>query len=190
MFTGLNAQVLGISVDHVPCLKAWAESLGGINYPLLSDFWPHGKVAKKYGVLRTEGHSERALFIVDKEGIIRYIDIHDIDDQPNNDVLFEELRRIDPQAASMEPSQPEPVELPHGGIVMYCTKWCSDCRKARAWLKERKWDYAEVDLYGTPGALDQVRKWGDGKLITPTFEIDGTIILDFDEDRLRQVLDR
>ena len=52
-FTGLNAQVLGISVDHVPCLTAWAESLGGIHYPLLSDFWPHGSVAERYGVLRS-----------------------------------------------------------------------------------------------------------------------------------------
>jgi glutaredoxin len=174
----------------VPCLKAWADSLGGINYPLLSDFWPHGKVAKKYGVLREEGHSERAIFIIDKEGIIRYIDIHDIDDQPNNEILFEELRRIDPMAASKEAPKLEPVELPQGGIVMYCTKWCQDCRKARVWLKEQKLDYIEVDLYGTPGALEQARKWGDGKLITPTFDIDGTIILDFDEHRLREVLKR
>ena len=72
-FEGYNTQVLGISVDHVPCLKAWAESLGGISYPLLSDFWPHGAVARQYGVFREEaGHSERALFVVDKQGIIRY----------------------------------------------------------------------------------------------------------------------
>jgi len=75
----LNAQVLGISIDHVPCIQAWADSLGGIHYPLLSDFWPHGAVAKKYGVLRVEGYAERAIFIIDKIGIIRYIDIHDID---------------------------------------------------------------------------------------------------------------
>src|SRR5512136_2939373 len=99
-FEKLNAQVLGISVDHVPCLKAWAESLGGINFPLLSDFWPHGAVAVKYGVLRPEGHSERAIFMIDKRGIIRYIDIHNIDEQPDNDVLFAELRKIDPVAAA------------------------------------------------------------------------------------------
>ncbi len=162
----------------------------GIHYPLLSDFWPHGNVAKKYGVLRKDGRSERAIFIVDREGIIRYIDIHDIDDQPNNEILFEELRKIDPDAATNEPPKPKPVELPHGGIVMYCTKWCQDCKKARAWLKEQKLEYVEVDLYGTPGALEQARKWGDGKLITPTFDIDGTIILDFDEDRLNQILMR
>ncbi len=90
----MNAQVLGISVDHIPCLKAWAESLGGISFPLLSDFSPFGAVADLYGVRRSEGFSERAIFVIDKKGIIRYIDIHDIDDRPSNDVLFRELERI------------------------------------------------------------------------------------------------
>jgi len=187
-FAGLNAQVLGISVDHVPCLKAWAESLGGINYPLLSDFWPHGGVADKYGVLRTEGYTERALFIIDKEGIIRYIDIHDIGDQPSNEVLRAELRRIDPDAAASEPREPEAVELPRGGIVMYCARWCPDCRKARSWLEERGLDYVEVDVSTVPGAAGRVRQWADGKLVTPTFDINGTIIVDFDEERLSEVL--
>jgi peroxiredoxin len=93
-FAGLNAQVLGISVDHVPCLKAWAESLGGISFPRLSDFCPQGAVARKYGVKRKEGFSERAIFVLDKFGIIRYIDIHDIDDRPKNTVLFAELGKV------------------------------------------------------------------------------------------------
>ncbi len=185
-FAGLNAQVLGISVDHVPCLIAWAESLGKISYPLLSDFWPHGQVAEKYGVLREEGHSERALFILDKDGIIRYIDIHDIGDQPDNEVLFAELRRIDPEAAASEPQAPKAVELPKGGIVMYCTKWCADCKRARHWLQARGLEYTEVDIYDVPGASQQVRQWADGKLVTPTFDIDGDIVLDFDVDELEQ----
>jgi peroxiredoxin len=92
-FGKLNAQVLGISVDHVPCLKAWAESLGGISFPLLSDFGPLGAVARKYGVKRKEGFSERAIFVLDKFGIIRYIDIHKITDRPKNKVLFAELKK-------------------------------------------------------------------------------------------------
>jgi peroxiredoxin len=92
-FGKLNAQVLGISVDHVPCLKAWAESLGGISFPLLSDFSPQGSVAKKYGVRRKEGFSERAIFVLDKFGIIRYIDIHKIADRPKNKILFAELKK-------------------------------------------------------------------------------------------------
>jgi len=187
-FAGLNAQVLGISIDHVPCLTAWAESLGEISYPLLSDFWPHGAVAEKYGVLRVEGYTERALFIVDKEGGIQYIDIHDIGDQPSNEVLRAELRRIDPDAAAREPKEPEAAGLPHGGIVMYCARWCRDCRKARAWLQERGLDYTEVDVNAVPGAAAQARQLADGKLVTPTFDIDGTIILDFDEAKLAEVL--
>jgi len=190
-FAGLNAQVLGISVDHVPCLVAWAASLG-VSYPLLSDFWPHGAVARKYGVFRdAEGHSERALFIVDKAGVIRFIDIHDIDDQPSNEVLFAELSRIDPAAAARAAAQPAKQEvppLPHGGIVMYCTKWCPDCRKARAWLQARNLNYVEVDVNAVPGAAAQVRQWAGGKLITPTFDIDGTIVLDFDQKRLEELL--
>jgi glutaredoxin len=187
-FAGLNAQVLGISVDHVPCLKAWAESLGGINYPLLSDFWPHGAVAKKYGVLRKEGYTERAIFVIDRQGVIRYIDIHDIDDQPSNEELLEELRRIDPQAAAAAPAEEKPVALPHGGIVMYCTAWCPDCKRARAWLAERKLEYTEVDINAVPGAAAQVRQWGGGNLITPVFDIDGTIIVDFDVEKLEEIL--
>ena len=80
------------------------------------------------------------------------------------------------------------VELPTGGIVMYCTRWCKDCRKAREWLQEKKLEYTEVDIYKVPGASDQVRSWADGHLVSPTFDIDGTIILDFDEERLREVL--
>lgn len=187
-FAGLNAQVLGISIDHEPCLVAWAESLGGINYPLLSDFWPHGEVAKKYGVLRSEGYSERALFIIDKEGIIRYIDIHDVDDQPDNEVVLAELRRIDPEAAASALAEPKETALPRGGIVMYCSRWCPDCRRARAWLQEQGLGYVEVDINAVPGAAAQVREWADGKLITPTFDIDGTIVLDFDQEKLEEVL--
>jgi alkyl hydroperoxide reductase subunit AhpC len=51
-------------------------------------------VARQYGILRDEGFSERAIFVVDKKGLISYIDIHDIADKPSNDVLFAELKKI------------------------------------------------------------------------------------------------
>ena len=93
-FERYDAQVLGISVDNVPCNKAWANSMGGISYPLLSDFWPHGFVAVKYGVLRSEGITERALFVIDRKGIVRYKDIHPIGDQPKNNELFQALKKL------------------------------------------------------------------------------------------------
>ena len=188
-FAGLDTQVLGISVDSVPCLTAWAKDLGGINYPLLSDFWPHGAIARAYGVLRNEGTSERALFIIDKKGIIRYVDVHEIDQQPSNEVLRASLRAIDPEVRHRpDPTPPVPVALPHGGIVMYCTKWCSDCKDARAWLAKHKLPYTEVDITYTAGAAQQVERWANGNRTTPTFDIDGTIVVDFDLPRLREVL--
>src|SRR5213079_3188086 len=80
-FAGYDAQVLGISVDSVPSNAAWAKSLGGLTYDLLSDFEPKGEVARLYGAYRPEGFSERALFIVDKEGKLAYKDIHEIGDR-------------------------------------------------------------------------------------------------------------
>jgi glutaredoxin len=185
----LDTQVLGISVDSTDCLRAWAESLGGINYPLLSDFWPHGGVAQKYGVLRVEGYTERAIFLLDKQGVIRYIDIHDIDLQPSNEELRRVIREVDATVRNRpEEPKPQPVDLPHGGIVVYCTKWCPDCRRARQWLASYKLPYIEVDITTTPGAAEQVEQWANGNRTTPTFDIDGTIIVDFDEARLREVL--
>ena len=95
-FEGYDAQVLGISVDSVPCNVAWAKSLGNLSYDLLSDFEPKGEVARAFGAYRTaDGISERALFIVDKDGKIAYKDIHNIGDQPDNEDLFEALRKLE-----------------------------------------------------------------------------------------------
>ena len=94
-FKGYDAQVLGISVDSVPCNTAWAKSLGGLSYDLLSDFEPKGEVARAFGAYRAaDGISERAIFIVDKEGKIAYKDIHNIADQPDNEDLFDVLRNL------------------------------------------------------------------------------------------------
>ena len=86
IFTNNNAILLGITVDNVPTLYAWTKEIA-VNkdklwFPVLSDFYPHGEVAKKYGVLRSTGVSERALFVIDQKGIIRYLDIHDINKRP------------------------------------------------------------------------------------------------------------
>ena len=87
----LNAHVLAISVDAGPSKKAWAESLGGISYDLLSDFHPHGKVATDYGVMRADGISERAIFVVGKDGKITWAKQYQIPEQPNLSELFKAL---------------------------------------------------------------------------------------------------
>lgn len=94
-FEAEDAQVLGISVDFADSNRAWAESLGVERILLLSDYWPHGQVAQAYGVLREQGFTERATFIVDREGVIRFIRIYDLGELPDNEELFEVLRAID-----------------------------------------------------------------------------------------------
>jgi peroxiredoxin (alkyl hydroperoxide reductase subunit C) len=83
MFDENDAVLLGITVDNIPTLYAWTQQMGNLWFPVLSDFWPHGAVADKYGVLRSEGVSERALFFIDKEGIIRDIRVNDINKRPD-----------------------------------------------------------------------------------------------------------
>lgn len=96
-FERYDAQVLGISVDSVPSHVAFAKSVGGITtYPLLADFHPKGEVSKNYGVWKEDkGISERATLIVDKQGVIRYIDVHDIGEAPDNEQLRDVLRELD-----------------------------------------------------------------------------------------------
>ena len=89
-----DTQVLGISVDSTDTNRAWAESLGVEQVLLLSDFWPHGEIAQAYGVLREGGFTERATFIVDKEGIIRFKHVYDINEVPDNEELLQSLRAI------------------------------------------------------------------------------------------------
>jgi alkyl hydroperoxide reductase subunit AhpC len=96
-FERYDAQVVGISVDSIPSHIAFARSIGGIHtYPLLADFHPKGEVSKKYGVYKEDkGHCERAVVIVDKQGIVRYIDVHDISQAPDNAQLIEVLRDLE-----------------------------------------------------------------------------------------------
>jgi glutaredoxin len=186
----MQTQVLGLSVDSVPCLKAWADSLGGITYPLLSDFYPHGAVSKKYGVLRKEGISERAIFVLDKLGIVRYVDVHDIEKQPDNDELMRVLCSVDPQAAAWVAANPLPgssVE-PSADVVMYCTSWCPGCRRARVYLEARAIPYTEIDITRDREAAARVRGWADGNETTPTFNVRGQILVGFDERKMDQAL--
>ena len=94
LFDENDAILLGITVDNIPTLFAWTNQMGKLWFPVLSDFWPHGAVAKKYGVLRSNGVSERALFVINKKGIIRYIDIHDINKRPPLEDLVNELEKL------------------------------------------------------------------------------------------------
>jgi len=93
LFDRYDSILLGITVDNLPTLSAWTKQME-LWFPVLSDFWPHGAVAEKYGVLRSDGVAERALFVIDKEGIVRYIDVHDINWRPPLEDLVSALEKL------------------------------------------------------------------------------------------------
>ena len=90
-----DAVVFGVSIDPQPSKTAWAQTLGPISFDLLSDFHPHGEVAQKYGVFRPkEGFSERAVFVIGKDGRIKWSKTYDIPEQPNNEEMLHALRNL------------------------------------------------------------------------------------------------
>jgi peroxiredoxin len=93
-FDALNARVFGISVDSVWAHKAFAEKLG-IKYPLLADFEPKGAVARKFGLyLEEKGITNRATVVIDGEGVVRQVTVHDIPEQRSNATIVEALKKI------------------------------------------------------------------------------------------------
>lgn len=91
LFEKHNAILLGITVDNIPTLHAWTNQMGDLWFPVLSDFWPHGAAADALGVLRSDGMTERALFVIDTAGIIRYIEVSDINVRPSLEKLIKAL---------------------------------------------------------------------------------------------------
>jgi peroxiredoxin (alkyl hydroperoxide reductase subunit C) len=94
LFDENEAILLGITVDNLPTLHAWTRQMGDLWFEVLSDFWPHGAVADKYGVLRSDGVSERALFFIDKRGIISGILVMDINRRPDLESCAKELKKM------------------------------------------------------------------------------------------------
>ena len=94
MFDENDAVLLGITVDNIPTLYAWTKQMGKLWFPVLSDFWPHGAVADRYGVLRSDGISERALIFIDKKGIIRDIQVNDINKRPDLETCAINLEKM------------------------------------------------------------------------------------------------
>ncbi|MEG6504052.1 redoxin domain-containing protein [Nitratidesulfovibrio sp. 1201_IL3209] len=114
-FERRGAVLLGITTDNLPSLYAWTREMGerapgpgsgeggrhggeddasggtGVWFPVLSDFWPHGAAAAAYGVLRGDGRTERALFVIDRQGVIRHIHVADINKRPPLDIILRAL---------------------------------------------------------------------------------------------------
>jgi peroxiredoxin len=83
-FEKLNTIALGVSVDTVPSKKSWAKRLAINKTSLLADFWPHGGIAKRYGLFRAkQGFSERANIIIDEKGKVMFVKVYPIPQLPD-----------------------------------------------------------------------------------------------------------
>ena len=90
-FLTFDTEILGISCDAIHAVRAFADQ-DGLNFPLLSDFWPHGEVARAYGVFDdTKGSPRRSSFVIDKGGIVRW-SVHN--PSPEGRDLDEHLRQL------------------------------------------------------------------------------------------------
>jgi peroxiredoxin len=95
VFQSHNAVALGMSVDTVPCKKAWAENLDIEKTRLVSDFWPHGEVAKLYGIFREEhGFSARANIILDENQKVAFVKVYEIKTLPDINEIVEFIRKM------------------------------------------------------------------------------------------------
>ena len=94
-FDSLNTVAVGVSVDTVPSKKAWAESLGIRNTRLLSDFWPHGKVAEGYGIFRSKyGTSERSNIVIGENQRIAFFKVYPIGQLPDIQEVINALKKL------------------------------------------------------------------------------------------------
>lgn len=91
-FDALNAVALGLSIDTVPSKNAWTKELGIKNTALLSDFWPHGKIAKAYGIFReTNGFSERANIVLDENHRVIFVKVYPLKELPDIEEILQIL---------------------------------------------------------------------------------------------------
>lgn len=92
-FLKLNTLPIGLSVDPIPSKKAWAENIGLKKLRILSDFWPHGEVAKKFNIFREkDGFSERANIIIDEEGRVIFFKVYPIRELPDIEEIINFLK--------------------------------------------------------------------------------------------------
>ena len=93
-FVDLDCVAVGLSIDSWVSKRAWADEIGVTVTPLLADFWPHGAVARAYGLFREEdGFSERAKVVVDRDGRIAFARVYPIHEAPPLDEALAFLRR-------------------------------------------------------------------------------------------------
>lgn len=97
-FAASDGRIVGVCVDSIMNTTQWEREIGPFDFPLCSDFWPHGEVSRSYGVLREAephaGASDRAVFVIDRGGKIAFRKIYSLHELPPVSETFEALRRL------------------------------------------------------------------------------------------------
>ena len=98
-FADYDAQVVGISPDSIYSHLAWQEkSIGWLEYPLASDYWPHGDVAQKFGIQRLgeplPGINDRSVFVIDKAGKVAFAKVYELGQEPDYEELVSEVKKL------------------------------------------------------------------------------------------------
>lgn len=143
-----------------------------------------------------DGFTERAVFVIDADGMVCYSEVGALDQQPDNEVLRKILQGL---RTPKPPPLPKPTQharlayedddaIPENGVVLYCTRWCKDCKTARAWLNAHGVSFVEVDVDYNMTARNRVKAWANGSVVTPTIDFEGTIVVDYHEDQYEAAL--
>jgi peroxiredoxin/glutaredoxin len=182
-----GVDLAAVAIADLPSLRAWAESMGGPDFPILSDFWPHGAVSERWGVLEASGNPAGAVFLVDASGVVRY------SGTGSRALTLGEPGFLAALAGGREEVRPVPEASPGvggggGAVTVYASTWCPDCHRARAWLRKRGIEFREIDIYADEDAAALVRGWAGGKMVVPTFDVGGEILVDFDPRKLARLL--
>ncbi len=128
-FQAAHTQVLGVSIDSVYSHANWAQSLGGVSFPLLADFHPKGALAQSLGVyLDGAGITDRATIVIDSSGVVHYAESAGPGGQRNIDELAAVCEKIDAENSGATTEVATPVGLPAGAVVYVK----SNCGASRA----------------------------------------------------------
>lgn len=99
----LGAELIAIGTSNVDSCVPWAEQMG-TQFRIGGDFWPHGEVALKYGVLRPEGVADRATFLIDLDGRIRFKELYPAESVPPVEPVLAALRQLTGESSATPPA--------------------------------------------------------------------------------------
>ena len=178
-FRAAHTQVLGVSVDSKFCHAGWAQSLGGISFPLLADFHPKGEVAKAYGLwLQEAGITDRATVIIDASGVVR----HASSVSPSGSRDIEELAALCEELDQEHGQGLEPIAAAPGlepGAELYVKSLCGFSR----WTLQARDNLHLQDALPVrnvnedAAAMDKLRQL-TGKEQAPCLVLDGKPLLE------------